>query len=132
MLELINFGIDENIVMNILENNPNYKELTMKEVNDKIYLLKNILCSDEQIKNIINTNSSYLMKSNTEIISLFNLLFDLGFENINEIIDYNPNILSLDSNEIKKYIDFRMYNGEPRDEIVNELTVTSFNDLMKN
>lgn len=130
MLELINLGIDENIVMNILDNNPTYKELTMKEVNDKIYLLKNILCNDEQIQNIINIYPMYLQKSNTEIIDLFNMLFDLGFENVNEIIDLNPNVLSLDSLEIKKYVDYRMYNGETRDEIVHELTITSFNDLL--
>lgn len=130
MLELINFGINENTVMGILENNPSYKELTMKEVNEKIYLLKNILCSDEQIENIINVNPSYLEKPTNEIVELFNILFDLGFENVNEIIDLNPNILNLDSNEILNYVNFRMYNGEPRDEIVNELTITSFKDLI--
>ena len=102
----------------------------MKEVNDKIYLLKNILCNDEQIQNIINIYPMYLQKSNTEIIDLFNMLFDLGFENVNEIIDLNPNVLSLDPLEIKKYVDYRMYNGETRDEIVHELTITSFNDLL--
>lgn len=130
MLELINLGIDENIVMNILENNPTYKELTMNDVHKKIYLLKNILCDDEQIENIINTNPKYLQRSDNEIISLFNVLFDLGFENINEMVDLNPNILSLDSYEIKKYVDYRMYNGESRDEIVHDLTITSFNDLL--
>ena len=130
MLELINLGINENVVMNILETNPNYKELTMKEVNEKIYLLKNILCTDEQIENIINTNSSYLKKSNTEIIELFNKLFDLGFENINEIIDLNPNVLNIKADELQKYVDYRMYNGEPKDEIITDLTITSFNDLI--
>ena len=130
MLELINLGIDENIVMNILENNPTYKELTMNDVHKKIYLLKNILCDDEQIENIININPRYLKRSDNEIISLFNVLFDLGFENINEMVDLNPNILSLDSYEIKKYVDYRMYNGESRDEIVHDLTITSFNDLL--
>lgn len=130
MLELINFGINENTVMDLLNSNPNFKQLTMKEVNEKIVLLKNILCNDEQIENIINTNSSYLMKSNSEIVELFNTLFDLGFENINEMVDLNPHILSLKSTDIKKYVDFRMYNGETRDDIVTDLTVTSFNDLV--
>jgi len=130
MLELINFGINENTVMDLLNSNPSFKQLTMKEVNEKIVLLKNILCNDEQIENIINTNSSYLMKSNSEIVELFNTLFDLGFENINEMVDLNPHILSLKAADIKKYVDFRMYNGETRDDIVTDLTVTSFNDLV--
>lgn len=130
MLELINFGMNENIVMDLLNTNPNFKQLTMKEVSDKIYLLKNVLCNDEQIENIINTNSNYLMKSNSEIVELFNTLFDLGFENINEMIDLNPMILNLSAVDIKKYIDFRVYNGETRDEVVTDLTVTSFNDLI--
>ena len=130
MLELINLGINENIVMNILERNPNFKELTMKEVNDKIFLLKNILCTNEQIENIINTNTSYFTRPNTEIIELFNKLFDLGFEDINEMIDLNPYILNLSAHELQKYINYRMYNGEPKDEIVKDLTITSFKDLI--
>lgn len=130
MLELINLGINDNVVMNILEKNPNFKELTMREVNDKIYLLKNILCTDEQIENIININSSYFIKPNKEIIELFNKLFDLGFENINEMIDLNPNILNIKAHDLQEYVDFRMYNGEPKDEIITDLTVTSFNDLL--
>ena len=130
MLELINLGINENIVMNILERNPNFKELTMKEVNDKIFLLKNILCTNEQIENIININSSYFTRPNTEIIELFNKLFDLGFEDINEMIDLNPYILNLSAHELQKYVNYRMYNGEPKDEIVKDLTITSFKDLI--
>ena len=130
MLELINLGLNENAIMNILNTNPNYKELTMKEVNDKMVLLKNILCSDEQIKNIIISNPSYLEKENIEIISLFNALFDLGFENINEIIDLNPNVLNLSSDELRKYVDYRIYNGEAKDEIIKDITITSFNDLI--
>ena len=130
MLELINLGIDENVVMNILNSNPDYRTLTMNQVNEKIYLLKNILCNDEQIENIIKLNPDYLNKSNTEVISLFNTLFDLGFENINEMIDLNPMILNIKSDELQKHVDYRMYNGETKDEIVNDLTITSFNDLI--
>lgn len=130
MLELINLGLNENTVMNILNTNPNYKELTMKEVNDKMVLLKNILCSDEQIKNIIVSNPSYLERENIEIISLFNALFDLGFENINEIIDLNPKVLNLSSVELRKYVEYRIYNGETKDEIIKDITITSFNDLI--
>ena len=130
MLELINLGLNENTIMNMLNTNPNYKELTMKEVNDKMVLLKNILCSDEQIKNIIVANPSYLEKENVEIISLFNALFDLGFENINEIIDLNPKVLNLSSDELRKYVDYRIYNGEAKDEIIKDITITSFNDLI--
>lgn len=130
MLELINLGINESVVMNILNNNPEYKSLTMRDVHDKIYLLKNVLCSDEQIENIIALNPEYLNRPTREVVSLFNELFDLGFENINEMIDLNPMILNLDSDVLHKNVEYRMYNGETRDEVVKDLTITSFNDLI--
>ena len=130
MLELINLGIDENVVMNILSNNPNFKSLTMNQVNEKIYLLKNVLCNDAQIENIIKLNPDYLNKSTSEVVSLFNVLFDLGFENINEMIDLNPMILNLKADELQKHVEYRMYNGETRDEVVKDLTITSFNDIL--
>lgn len=130
MFELINIGINENSIISLIDNNELYKELTMKQVYDKVYLLKNVLCTDNQIKKIIENNKEYLLMDSNKIIDLFNILFDMGFENINDLIFSSPSILNIDSNELKKYIEYREYKGENHNDIVNDISSTLFEDLI--
>ena len=76
MEELFKLGISENGIKNMLELNPNIKEITNEEVKEKIELLKTINCSDREILNIISSNSLYLDKTKTDCLKLFKFLLD--------------------------------------------------------
>ena len=121
ILELYKLGISENTIMEMIELNPDIKELDDNEINEKIEILKSINCNDRQIKNIISSNAMYLSKLNTDIINLLNRLNSLGFNSLNILIDSNPYILNLDVFEVDNYIDKRLKNGEVLEDIVDDL-----------
>ena len=121
MQELYNFEIDENTLLTMVEMNPEIKELTNKEVLDKINLLQIINCNKRQIKNIISSNSLYLTRLNTDIKKLINYLVSIGFKDLNILFEANPYILNLDEFEVKKYIDKRIKSGELLNNIVDDL-----------
>ena len=121
MYELFKLGISEETVKNMLELNPNMKEITNEEVEEKIEILKQINCSDTQILNIISSNSLYLDKTNTEVINLIKYLIDLGFDTLNILFDSNPYILNLEIFEIENYINNRKNNGETLEDIIDDL-----------
>lgn len=121
MQELYNLEIDENTFLTMIEMNPELKELTNKEILDKINLLEIINCNKRQIKNIISSNSLYLTKLNTEIKKLINYLVSIGFKNLNILFDANPYILNLDEFKVKNYIDKRIKSGEILSNIVDYL-----------
>ena len=121
MYELFKLGISEETVKNMLELNPNMKEITNAEVEEKIEILKQINCSDTQILNIISSNSLYLDKTNTEVINLIKYLIDLGFDTLNILFDSNPYILNLEIFEIENHINNRKNNGETLEDIIDDL-----------
>lgn len=121
MQELYNLEIDENTFLTMIEMNPELKELTNKEILDKINLLEIINCNKRQIKNIISSNSLYLTRLNTEIKKLINYLVSIGFKNLNILFDANPYILNLDEFKVKNYIDKRIKSGEILSNIVDYL-----------
>ena len=131
MIELLNMGISEDNIQNMLELNPDIKELTSIDIKDKINILKNIDCTDNEIRNIFSTNSLFLTKSNRDIILLINKLNSLGFNTLNILFDSNPFILNLDSYEIDDYIKNRLNNNESLENIVDELESNTFlfNDI---
>ena len=74
MEELFNLGISNNTIKNMLELVPNIKEMSNKDIIDKINILKNINCSGYQITNIISSNPMYLDRINDEILKLLQKL----------------------------------------------------------
>ena len=119
-------GISEKTINQMEEICPNIKDLTKKEVLNKIEILKNINCDDIQIRNIISSNAMYLDKSNTDINKLINELRKLGFDNLDLLFDGNPNILNLDDFEVRKYIKDRERNGELLEDIVDDMSSNLF------
>lgn len=117
MQELYNLEIDENTFLTMIEMNPELKELTNKEILDKINLLEIINCNKRQIKNIISSNSLYL----TRIQKLINYLVSIGFKNLNILFEANPYILNLDEFKVKNYIGKRIKSGEILSNIVDYL-----------
>ena len=119
-------GISEKTINQMEEICPNIKDLTKKEVLNKIEILKNINCDDIQIRNIVSSNAMYLDKSNTDINKLINELRKLGFDNLDLLFDGNPNILNLDDFEVRKYIKDREENGELLEDIVDDMSSNLF------
>jgi len=68
MEELYNLGISHTTILNMLEQCPNIKNMTINEIKEKIEILKKINCSNYQIVNIISSNAMYLDKTNENII----------------------------------------------------------------
>lgn len=121
MEELFKLGISENGIKNMLELNPNIKEITNEEVKEKIELLKTINCSDREILNIISSNSLYLDKTKTDCLKLFKFLLDLGFDTLNILFDSNPYILNLEPFEIENYINIKKEEGYSLEDIIDTL-----------
>ena len=89
MRELFNLGLTENDIINMIEINQDLKELTDEEILEKIKILKNINCSDNQIKNIISSNVLYLSRSNSDIVKLFKYLLNF----IRKVQQYSERLL---------------------------------------
>lgn len=126
MEELYNLNINDNMISTMLEINPNLKDLSNKEILEKIEILRNIGCNEYQIINIISSNSLYLSRSNKDIISLLEKLYNLGFSTLNILFDSNPYILNLDDYEIDNYINERKNNGEKIDDIIDDMDTNTY------
>ena len=131
MEELFNLGISNNTIKNMLELVPNIKEMSNKDIIDKINILKNINCSDYQITNIISSNPMYLDRTNEEILKLLQKLNDLGFNTLNILFDANPYIINLEPYEIDNYIKNRLEKNETSEDIIDDMDSNPylFNEL---
>ena len=121
MEELYNIGISENTIKTMLEINPNIKELSNKEIIDKVFLLKSIKCTDNEILNIISSNPLYLNKTNEDIKELFKYLTKIGFNTLDILFDSNPYILNLEPFEIDAYINKHLHKQESILDIIDNL-----------
>ena len=121
MEELYNIGISENTIKSMLEINPELKDITKKEIEEKENILNRINCDNTQIINIISSNPIFLSRINTDIIKLLNYLINLGFKTLNILFDSNPYILNLDVFEIEEYINKRKNKGEELEDIIDDL-----------
>lgn len=121
MEELINLGISMTTLSAMYELNPEIKNISNNEVKEKIALLKLIHCTDNQIINIISSNSLYLNKTKEEYLKLINYLNNLNFNTLNILFDSNPYILNLEPFEIENYINNKKENGILIEDIIDEL-----------
>ena len=119
-------GISKKTIGQMKEICPNISDLNSDEVLKKIQILKEINCDDTQIRNIISSNAMYLCRSNNDIYTLIDKLNELGFDNLDLMFDGNPYILNLDDFEVERYVKDREKNGEPLEDIVDDMS----SDLM--
>ena len=118
---LYKMGISEKSIMNMLDINPNIRDMSEKEISEKIEILRQLECTDSQIINIISSNALYLGRTNDEIIRLIKYLLELGFDTLNILFDSNPYILNLEIFEIDNYINKRKSLGEKIEDIIDDL-----------
>ena len=126
MKELLKLGFSECTIDEMLNQNPNIKDITYEELYQKIDILKNIGCSEEQVLNIIGSNPMYLDRSNNDVIKLLAFLDKLGFSVLSILIDGNPYILNLDVFEIDDYVKSRLSNGELLEDVVDDLDTNTY------
>ena len=126
MKELLKLGFSECTIDEMLNQNPNIKDITYEELYQKIDILKNIGCSEEQVLNIIGSNPMYLDRSNNDVIKLLAFLDKLGFTVLSILIDSNPYILNLDVFEIDDYVKSRLSNRELLEDIVDDLDTNTY------
>ena len=74
MEELYNLELSDNTVQAMIEYNPNIKNMSKEEIKEKILLLENLNCSNDEVRDIVSSNSRYLGRTNEEIDSLIDTL----------------------------------------------------------
>ena len=118
---LKNLEISEKTISQMIEVCPNIKELSEREILEKIEILKKVNCNNIQIRNIVSSNPMYLDRSNTDVNKLIKKMNEVGFSTLNILFDGNPYILNLDAFEIENYIKERQKNGELLEDIVDDM-----------
>lgn len=121
MLELVYLGISDDEFNQILEINPNVKNMTNEDIKNKLDILRTVKCSDKNICNIITYNPLFFNLSDDDVISLIGYLTHKGFKCLNILFDSNPNILNMGVDEIDTYIAGRVEDGEELASVVDEL-----------
>lgn len=131
MKEIYDLGLSISTIESMIDLNPDIKELSSNEFYIKKSILKELGCTDNQIRNIVGSNSLFLTRTNMEIIRLLELLINYGFKMLNILLDSNPYILNLEPFEIKKYVDSSLSKGLSLEDIIDELNnnPSIFNDM---
>lgn len=119
MEELLNIGITEKEIKNMIEINPNIKELDNQEILKNILILKNEGCNETQLKNIIVSNPFYLSRSIDDLIHLISKLNFLGITNLNVTFDSNSWLLNKDSFEIDEFLEQKINQGMSKEEAID-------------
>lgn len=119
MNELLLFGINEEEIKEINEKSNVLKDVTDKEIKDRINLLREINCEDKIIKNIIISNPDYLNRSVDDILKLIKKLLELNIERIDITFDGNPWLLNKDDFEIDEFIKEKKESGMDFEDILD-------------
>ena len=121
MIELYNLNISDETINQMLEMEPELKDINSEEIKEKELILDELGCDKKQINNIISSNPTYLTRTNEEILNLIKKLKEYNFTTLDILFDSNPYILNLDPFEIEDYIKEREKNGEALLDIINDL-----------
>ena len=126
MKELFKLNLSNEELKDILEINPEIKEMENEEIKELINLLKNVGCEERHITNIIYANPFYFSRSYEDIKALILKLYQLGLTHIYTIFDSNPFLLNKDSDEIDKFIEIKQKEGLSLEEIIDIIDSDSY------
>ena len=121
MDKLIELGISDNDLKNIIEQVPSIMNMDNEEVKNKIDILTYVGCNLRHIKNIVVSNPSYLERIDEDILKLISYLRKVGFTCLYLLFDSNPYFLNYDVFEIKNYIDKQISNGISLEDIIDNI-----------
>ena len=125
MEELYKVGLNEIDIKNMLETNPKIINLAEEELTDQINILKAINCNPKIIKNILISNPFYLTNLKEDMINLINILKRIGLNNLELLLDANPNLLNKDVYEIEEFINNKI-NHYSLEEIIDMIDNNPF------
>ena len=103
MIELYNLNISDETINEMIEMEPELKDINSEEIKEKELILDELGCDKKQINNIISSNPTYLTRTNEEILNLIKKLKEYNFTTLDILFDSNPYILSLESFEIEPH-----------------------------
>ena len=126
MQKLLDLGLSEIEIKNILEMCPNILNLTNIDINNKIEILKSIDCNNRHIKNILISNPYYLDRSDDDILNLIKKLIEIRITDINLLFDSNPYFLNKDAYEIEEYINFEISKGYNLEDIIDKIETNPY------
>jgi len=119
MNTILNILKNEQDIKNILEINPDIKELSEKEIFEILNIFIKIGCNRRQIKHIIISNPFCLNIISDDLIELINKLKSLGITNLNITFDTNPYLLNKSVHEIDRFIEEQKNDGLELEDIID-------------
>jgi len=118
MNEILNV-VDEKEFKNMLEVNPDIKEIEEQEIKLLLNLLNQIGCNERQIRNIITSNPFYLTKDIEDVVKLINKLQSLKITALNITFDSNPYLLNKEAYEIDEFIEEKKQENIDLEDIID-------------
>ena len=126
MDSLIRFGFTIEDINILMDTNEDISLVSDNEVNEIIKLLENNNCSINTIKNIFICNPFVITSSIIDINKLIDKLKEIGFKNINLLLDSNPYILNKSDKELEKLYNKKKEEGLNKEEIMD---IISYNNI---
>lgn len=124
---LIRFGFTIEEINILMDSNEDISLVSDNSVNEIIKLLKDNNCSNNTIKNIFICNPFVITSNIIDTTKLINKLKELGFTNINLLLDSNPYILNISDKELEKLYNKKKDEGLKSSEIIDFI---SYNNVI--
>lgn len=124
---LIRFGFTIEEINILMDSNEDISLISDNSVNEIIELLKDNNCSNNTIKNIFICNPFVITNNIIDTAKLINKLKELGFTNINLLLDSNPYILNISDKELEKLYNKKKDEGLKSSEIIDFI---SYNNVI--
>ena len=118
MDSLIRFGFTIEEINILMDSNEDISLVSDNDVNEIINILNNN-CSNDTIKNIFICNPFSITNSIIDTNKLIDKLKELGFNNINLLLDTNPYILNMSDKSLEKLYNKKKEEGLNKDEIID-------------
>lgn len=119
MDSLIRFGFTIEEINILMDSNEDISLVSDNDVNEIINILKNNNCTNDIIKNIFICNPFSITNSIIDTNKLIDKLKELGFNNINLLLDTNPYILNMSDKSLEKLYNKKKEEGLNKDEIID-------------
>lgn len=118
MKELFNLNISDETLTEMIEKNNDILRLTDSQAQEKINILFEIGFTENEMINIISSNSKFLTSDSEDIISLFKYFNNIGLYDVSSLVDANPFILNIDTNEFSNFINKKIKEGNTLENIL--------------
>ena len=116
---LIRFGFSIEEIQTMMNTNHSIDEISDNDILDLIDLLKDINCKEEQIKNIFLCNPFYITNKKLNIKKLLKKLKEIGFTNIDLLLESNPYLLNMEEEELDRIYNKKIHEGFSKEEIID-------------